>query len=257
MTNGIHLASDELGRLLAARPKEMADVLSTLRHPVHTNDDLLDLLTATAHLAVRLIDGADWSGVTAQFDKSAFTAALTDERVQAVDDAQYHLDDGPCLQAMRTCSVVCMSARDVQREFPAMAEPARAAGVHSFLAAPLVAEGVAIGALNLYSAEEHGFEGTDQDFIAALVEHAGRGLTEYATVHSANQLAAQLQHSIQTRAPIEQAKGILMAVHQIGPDAAFEVLRERSMKQNIKLRDVAISFIAEIAAATATSESAQ
>lgn len=45
------------------------------------------------------------------------------------------------------------------------------------------------------------------------------------------------------RAPIEQAKGILMAMHRIGPEAAFDMLIEQSQRSNRKLREVALDHI--------------
>ncbi len=245
MTDGIQLAPDELRRLLAARPKQAADVIYALQHPIRTEYDVIDLLETVTHLAVDLIDGADWAGVTAQFDSSPFTAASTHARVQSVDDVQYALDDGPCLRAMRSRKVVAMSAADVRSEFPDLASAAQQSQVGSFLAAPLGAHGESVGALNLYSQADAGFDGIDEDFIAILSGCADRGLSEYATTHSAETLAAQLHQAIQNRAPIEQAKGILMAVHQISPEEAFGMLREQSMRGNVKLHDLAVSFVAE------------
>ena len=243
--DGIQLAPDELSRVVAERPKETADVLHELQRPVRSESDLLDLLEITTHLAVRLIDGADWAGVTAQFGARPFTASCTHDRVQAVDNVQYALDDGPCLRAMRQYAVVSMNAAAVRQVWPELAGAAQSHEVGSFLAAPMLADGESIGALNLYSADASAFNGIDQDFIALLVGCASRGLTEYATVHSAETLVAQLHEAIHNRAPIEQAKGILMAVHQLGPDEAFAVLREQSMQRNVKLRDLAVEFVAE------------
>jgi AmiR/NasT family two-component response regulator len=45
---------------------------------------------------------------------------------------------------------------------------------------------------------------------------------------------------------IEQAKGILMAEHRVGPDEAFGLLRTRSTRSNIKLRVIAEQIVAEI-----------
>lgn len=244
---GIQLAADELSRLVAARPKETADVLHQLQHPIRSEEDLLDLLGRTTHLAVELIDGADWAGVTAQFGADPFTASRTHERVQSVDDVQYALDDGPCLRALRQSEVVAMSATMVHQEFPELFSVAQRHDVGSFLAAPMSANGESIGALNLYSADEAAFESADQGFMTLLVGCASRGLSEYALVHSTEILEAQLHQAILHRAPIEQAKGILMAVRQIGPDDAFTVLREESMRRNIKLRDLAVDFVADTA----------
>ena len=43
----------------------------------------------------------------------------------------------------------------------------------------------------------------------------------------------------ESRAVIEQAKGMLMLVYRISPDAAFELLRWRSQETNVKLRVLA------------------
>jgi AmiR/NasT family two-component response regulator len=57
-------------------------------------------------------------------------------------------------------------------------------------------------------------------------------------------LIRNLQAAMETRAPIEQAKGILMATHRCSPDEAFEMLSTESQTQNRKLRDVANDLIA-------------
>jgi AmiR/NasT family two-component response regulator len=46
-----------------------------------------------------------------------------------------------------------------------------------------------------------------------------------------------------SRAVIDQAKGILMAVHKCTPDEAFSMLVERSQHENVKLRDVAKNLL--------------
>ena len=51
----------------------------------------------------------------------------------------------------------------------------------------------------------------------------------------------------ETRAEIEQAKGLLMAVYGISADRAFDILVWRSQETNIKVRDVARRFIVAMA----------
>jgi AmiR/NasT family two-component response regulator len=52
-----------------------------------------------------------------------------------------------------------------------------------------------------------------------------------------------LQGAFGRRAVIEQAKGILMARHSIGADAAFERLRDHSQHNGRKLSDVATAVV--------------
>jgi AmiR/NasT family two-component response regulator len=53
-----------------------------------------------------------------------------------------------------------------------------------------------------------------------------------------------LRRAIQTRAVIEQAKGIVMATCACGSDEAFQVLVAQSQHENRKVRDVAAELVA-------------
>ena len=54
----------------------------------------------------------------------------------------------------------------------------------------------------------------------------------------------QLNKAMDSRAAIEQAKGVLMATMRIGPDAAFDVLVAASQRENRKLREIAERLVA-------------
>ncbi|MFD7438822.1 ANTAR domain-containing protein [Streptomyces sp. NPDC059861] len=54
---------------------------------------------------------------------------------------------------------------------------------------------------------------------------------------------AQLRHAVGSHAMVDQAIGVLIAIHGIPPAAGFEVLREVSRHTNVKLHTVAESLI--------------
>ncbi len=56
-------------------------------------------------------------------------------------------------------------------------------------------------------------------------------------------LSHQLQQAMESRAVIEQAKGILMAAQRCSPDAAFNILVRASQNQNRKLRAIAAEIV--------------
>lgn len=56
--------------------------------------------------------------------------------------------------------------------------------------------------------------------------------------------AEHLQTALDSRAVIDQAKGILMERFKLTPDAAFQALTRVSMETNTKVRDVATRFVA-------------
>jgi GAF domain-containing protein len=63
-------------------------------------------------------------------------------------------------------------------------------------------------------------------------------------LHAADDEIRTLRVAMASRAPIEQAKGILMQRYGLGPDAAWDVLRRLSNVLNTKVRDLAAALIA-------------
>ena len=53
----------------------------------------------------------------------------------------------------------------------------------------------------------------------------------------------QLETALVSRAVIEQAKGVLMAVHSCTAEEAFTMLVQQSQNENVKLRDVAKTLL--------------
>ena len=64
-----------------------------------------------------------------------------------------------------------------------------------------------------------------------------------ATIDALRDELDHLRRAMYLRALIEQAKGVLMAQKSIGPQAAFERLREISQAQNARLVDVAATLV--------------
>jgi len=231
-------------RALGSHPQEMAQIISELHQPVRTEDELVEVLTAAAHLAVRFLPHVNWCSVTTQLDGHPMTAVHTDRRARTVDEHQYTLNDGPSLRAMRTQERVFLSGTEVSARWPELAQTAETNGIRFFAAAPLSGEPTPRGSLNLYgSVHPSPVDDRTRDFLTVIEEFLNHGLADYAAEHSAEVRVAQLNEGIRNRAVIEQAKGILMAVHQITATEAFEMLRTQSQHHNIKLRDVAVTFV--------------
>ncbi|MGV0837605.1 PAS and ANTAR domain-containing protein [Mycolicibacterium thermoresistibile] len=58
-------------------------------------------------------------------------------------------------------------------------------------------------------------------------------------------VSAAVAQIAENRATIEQAKGMLMLIYRVGPDAAFDLLKWRSQETNVKLRVLAEQLIAD------------
>ncbi len=59
----------------------------------------------------------------------------------------------------------------------------------------------------------------------------------------AQQLSQNLSTAMQSRAVIEQAKGILMGIQRCSADEAFQILVRASQRENRKLREIAEELV--------------
>ncbi|HVL04405.1 MAG TPA: GAF and ANTAR domain-containing protein [Acidimicrobiales bacterium] len=169
------------------------------------------------------------------------TGVFTDPQAPEIDASQYESGRGPCLDSWRTRTVIRLpdigSAASTYPEFTATA---LALGVGSSLSLPLLAGDDAIGALNLYARAPDGFTEADESAGTLLAGAAAIVLANASAYWQATQLGEQLSQAMQSRAIIEQAKGILMARSpQLSADDAFDLLRKASQRENVKLRDIA------------------
>lgn len=218
----------------------MAELASLLVDEV----DLSGMLDRVVRLAARSIPDCDSAGVTLLVDGRPTTAAATDQRTLAVDNAQYDVGVGPCLEAYRDRAVQRVDVDAAGKAYPGFAAAARRIGVHSFLAAPLLVRDTGIGALNLYAADTHGFAALDEAVVMLFAGQAAVAVANSQLYQGARILSGQLQQAMDSRAVIEQAKGVLMATFAIDADQAFDQLRRASQVENRKLRVIAADVVA-------------
>ncbi|MDF2467809.1 MAG: hypothetical protein K0Q61_181, partial [Rhodococcus erythropolis] len=172
-----------------------------------------------------------------------YTAVHTDSRTLRVDIEQYDAGDGPCLHAARTGETVVVDAETSAERWPRFAAAAKDEGIKSFLAAPLFTPDQRLGSFNLYGRASAAFDRVDADVMEILTTTVSRAIGDFSRFKSAKAVADALQRALETRAPIEQAKGMLMAIHRIDADTAFHMLRKQSQTTNTRLRDVAAEIV--------------
>ncbi|WP_329045468.1 GAF and ANTAR domain-containing protein [Amycolatopsis sp. NBC_01488] len=236
---GDPIPAEHLDELTAA----MADLTSALE----TEPSEREILDAVCGEAVRAVPGADMASITAIRDGEPETAASTDDRAVEIDRVQYAAGEGPCLRAAETREIVRLPLATAGALWPDFTEHALALGVGSYLAAPLRVDGTLGGALNLFGFGDHGFAETDSRLLTLYTTIVSFGLRTTRRYHRARQRAAELETAMGSRAVIEQAKGILMAVHGITADDAMKRLIAESQNSNVKLRDVATRFVDSLA----------
>jgi GAF domain-containing protein len=201
--------------------------------------DLADVLSEITGIGNRAIAGSEAASVTLIRGGKAGTAAFHGELAREAEQLQYDRGYGPCLDAGRAGLVFVVPDMRTEERWPDYARHVVGVGVLSSLSVPLPFQGATIGAMNFYSRQLKAFDEDDvalgeevASFVAVAIANAEHGAR-------AAEDAANMRRAMESRATIEQAKGILMERHKVTADAAFAVLTRASQESNKKLRDIA------------------
>jgi GAF domain-containing protein len=190
-------------------------------------------LALGVELFVQLVDGCDHAGVTRVSREGAETVAASSEKARLCDQLQYDLDEGPCLDTVRSHQTVVSNdiATDPRwpRWGPAVAERY---GVGSMLSLLLYTHGDAFGAINLYGNRPAAYRSEDLIVAQSLAAHL-------AVAVAGGREIDQRAIAMVNRTVIGQAEGILMERLKVTADHAFELLRLESVHANIRLIRVA------------------
>lgn len=127
----------------------------------------------------------------------------------------------------------------VEKRWPEFTNHALYCGVQSVLACPLSGDGQVIGNVVLYSSQASAFQAQQAAVAQAFADSAAVLLSNARAYEAATVLTAQLNEALQSRAVIDQAKGILMATQGLSADEAFDKIRNISQTTNIKVRELA------------------
>ncbi|MFJ6671468.1 ANTAR domain-containing protein [Actinosynnema sp. NPDC091369] len=239
-------AGDHVVETLVRRLDVVTGAVRGLTEVLDREEDLAVILDRICRQVTHAVPGADMVSVTLLSESGPVTGAATRQDALEIDLVQYRTDEGPCLQAARTGQVVHAAVAELPDLWPDFAEGTRAFDVAGFLSAPLCVEEDTPGSLNLYSGRPDGFRALDAALLELYCAAAEGALRHARRSLRAREQADQLRHALTSRAVIDQAKGVVMAVHRVSADEAFAMLVDRSQRENVKLRDFAERFVNDI-----------
>jgi GAF domain-containing protein len=205
--------------------------------------DLAAALTKVADLARDSIPGADDVTITLVGPGGAHTAAFTGPRAMTVDEWQYQQGHGPCLAAAAANITVTVPDLAGESRWPDWADRAIDAGVHSSMSVGLPLHESLSGALNVYAAKPQAF---DENAVILAETFAGYAAVAMANAHlyeGPAALAAPGRSAMDSRAVIEQAKGIIMAERRCTADEAFAVLAKLAAYAHRDLHAAAATLV--------------
>ncbi len=222
-----------------SRPDHLTDLIRKLVLVPVSGQDVRSLVTTVTEQTAGVLGVRPVASVTLIADGSARTVAASAPLALGLDSLQYRDDDGPCLHAARTGDPASVTGGEDGR-WPGFAAALAGAGCDGVWSHPLPVA-PALGSLNLYVPA-----GTDpgrRATAAAVVEAVAVPVANVWLYEEAVRTAENLRAALESRAVIEQAKGILMERLKIPAGVAFDTLVRVSNDSNTKLRDVAQAVV--------------
>jgi GAF domain-containing protein len=199
------------------------------------------LLQSLADLTTRVMPGDPEASVTLLIKDEPSTVVDTGPLALDLDEAQYQRGDGPCLHTARTGMVTEIVDTRAESRWPDYARHAAEHGNLSVLSVPLLLAGEeqVAGSLNIYARTPDAFDEASRSVATGFAPYAAVAAGTVQAYRSARKAADNLQTALESRAVIEQAKGILIERHKLSAGQAFDTLAKASMSTNVKVRDIA------------------
>jgi GAF domain-containing protein len=218
-------AFDELGRMSFAE---------------HSLESLVQKVTS---LAAQVIPGQPVASVTIIRGSGPTTIASSAPLALQLDEVQYSRGTGPCVEAASTGLPVVVADPRADDRWGSVARELAQRGVGSILSYPLPAQEAVSGGLNLYARGAEAGDGRTVDLLRRFADYAVVPVSNMYLYRSAVERAEHLATALDSRAVIDQAKGILIERFKFTADQAFQALARVSMARNEKVRDVAERFV--------------
>ncbi|MFI7428770.1 GAF and ANTAR domain-containing protein [Micromonospora sp. NPDC049836] len=207
-------------------------------------------LDQVVRVAVEVVAPAAACGLTVSRDGGAGTVSASGDLAAQADEIQYGADEGPCLHALRSGTVVEVVDLREDERWRGYREHALRLGILSSLSLPMTIDGETVGALNLYATDRAAFDEPARRHAVAFTDQATAALAVILRQADQALLHQQLTDAMASRSVIDQALGVLMGQQRCTAAEAFGLLRQASQHRNRKLRDVATEIIKQVSGAS-------
>ncbi len=227
------------------QPADAAEALEHLGRLALRDLSMETLLQTVADLAKTVMPGQPEASVTLLVKDNPTTVVSTGQLATDLDESQYDRGHGPCLHAARTGELVKVVDTRTDDRWPDYMPRAAEHGALSSLSVPLAIDDdeQVSGALNIYAREADAFDADARAVATRFGPYAAVAAGNLHAYHSARKMADNLQTALETRAVIDQAKGVLIERYKLTPDQAFQLLAQTSMHANRKVRDIADQLV--------------
>jgi len=226
------------------RIDRLADVFVEVADTLVTEFDVIEFLHTVASHAAEITGTSSAGLMLSDGEGRLHYVGASSEAVGLLELFQVQNDEGPCLDCYRSgTAVVDADLATAATRWPVFAPRAVAAGFRSVHAFPMRVRERVIGALNIFGSDEQSLPPEEARVVQALADVATIAILQERALHQAEVLTEQLNHALNSRIVIEQAKGAVARTYGVSVDEAFEMIRRHARSQRILLTDLAYRVV--------------
>lgn len=239
-----HVTEAEVTGETMPRETMLAKTLVALADTLVVDFDVVELLTVLTDGCVDVLDVEAAGLMLVAPEGDLRVMASSSEAMRVLELFELQAQEGPCLDCYRTGQpVLNQDLAAAYDRWPHFAAEAVAAGFHTVHALPMRLRGAVIGALNLFHVDAGEMRQADVVAAQAMADVATIAILQHRAALEAQLVNEQLNHALNSRIVIEQAKGILAEGEGLDMEGAFSRLRHRARNHNLRLVDVARSLV--------------
>jgi GAF domain-containing protein len=221
--------------------------LGRLRFGEMRVEDAMHEIVQATH-AIFNVDGAGL--MLADAEHHLRNVAVSDDRLRHLEELQVRHQEGPCIAAFDDKELVGAEDLTEDTRWPCFSEAAVGRGVRAVLASPLPYNQDAVGVVAVLSEKRHPWSAEGELALLAFTDLAALLIASMMQGQEQSELAAQLQIALNSRAVIEQAKGVLIGQQGLSARAAYEQLRAQARAERRKLLAISAEVVRKAAPAT-------
>ncbi len=214
--------------------------LGRLRFGEMKVEDAMHEIVRSTH-AIFDVDGAGL--MLADADHHLRNVAMSDDRLAHLEELQIRHREGPCIAAFEDKELVGAEDLTAEARWPLFSAAAVERGVRAVLASPLPYNQDAVGVVAVLSEDRHPWSAEGELALLAFTDLAALMIASMMQGQEQTDLAAQLQSALNSRAIIEQAKGVLIGQQGLTAHEAYEKLRAQARSQRRKLAAVSADVV--------------
>lgn len=217
-----------------------ATVFAALAEIIYQGSDATQMYAAICVAATLIVPGCDHASLLVKRGDRYVTVGASSRLAHHIDDLERRAGDGPCIDA-------------IEEETPQIEPDLTTPSQWPLFSAVLVADTPVRGAmgfrllidkrkgaaLNLFSETPNLFDSESAGRAAVLASFASVAINAIAQGED----ASSLRRGLLSNREIGKAVGMLMMLHDMSEDDAFNLLRRHSQGLNVKLADVARKVI--------------